>query len=317
MKQKKILTVTLNPAVDFTVEVDHFTVDAVNRASSGRKDPGGKGINVATALAQGGFPVAVTGFLGKDNRDIFQKHFENHALDDRFVLLDGATREGIKIVDPVRGVTTDVNFPGFQLKPPDLERLSAQFEDLVRGFDYVVLSGSLPPGVPPDFYGRLARLAVNAGAFTAVDTSGEALLETIESGAADLIKPNSAELREIYPALREAGESREAVDRLADSLLEKVGRILLSRGEKGARLYSRSGIRQVSAPEVAVKSTVGAGDAFLAGFVAGLARELDEADALKNAAAWAASKLTRFGPGLNLDNPPSLFLDAVDCCNGG
>ncbi|MBF9017900.1 MULTISPECIES: 1-phosphofructokinase family hexose kinase [unclassified Oceanispirochaeta] len=312
MMKKKILTVTLNPAIDYTIEVNNFAIDAVNRASASRRDPGGKGINVGTALSQGGFPVCLTGFLGKSNIDIFLNHIKVNSMEDRFLHVEGPTREGIKVVDPKNAVTTDINFPGFMLTEEEIARFIDLFSKIVSDFEYIVMSGSIPAGVPSNIYGELALIAKRSGAFVAVDTSGEALRAVIESGAADLIKPNIEELAEIYQELDDAEDKDSAVGALAEKLLEKVGMIALSMGGDGSRLYSKSGIYDVSTPKITVKSTVGAGDAYLAGLVAGLASDMDETAALKSASSWAASKLTMFGPGLSKESPPFQYLDKIN-----
>lgn len=308
---KNILTVTLNPAIDYTIEVPNFALDAVNRASTGRRDPGGKGVNVATALSQSGLKTRVTGFLGKSNSLIFEDHFKKNAMKDHFVYVDGPTREGIKIADPVHVITTDINFTGFNLKQSEIDKFVEIFTTLVPNADYVVLSGSLPAGVPVTIYCLLAQIARKSGAYVAIDTSGEALKMAIDSGFIDLIKPNMDELSQIFEEVRNASDKEAAVDTLSKKLLEKVGSIALSLGEEGSRLYTGDGIISATAPKIPVKSTVGAGDTFLAGFIGGLARGLDDKGALKNAAAWAASKLTMFGPGLSKEQPPGQFLDEI------
>jgi 1-phosphofructokinase family hexose kinase len=306
--KKKILTVTLNPAIDYTIEVPDFTIDAVNRATTGRRDPGGKGINVATALSQHGLETCVTGFLGKTNSHIFVEHFEKNSMKDHFVYVEGPTREGIKVADPKNVITTDINFTGFHLTGEEIESFKKRFHDIVTGFDFVVLSGSLPAGISKDIYGELASVAKNAGAFVAIDTSGEALKYAIESKSVDLIKPNIDELSEIYREIESAADKQAAVDALAEDLLKKVGMIALSMGEEGSRLYTKSAVFQASAPKIDVKSTVGAGDTFLAGFIGGLAADQKPEESLRTAASWAASKLTMFGPGLSNLEPPEKFL---------
>ncbi|MDA3958208.1 1-phosphofructokinase family hexose kinase [Oceanispirochaeta sp.] len=308
---KKILTVTLNPAIDYTIEVSDFSIDSVNRASAGRRDPGGKGINAATALSQGGFETHVCGFLGNDNKQIFCDHFKVHALEDHFHTVDGSTREGIKIVDPKNSITTDINFNGFTLTEGEIGSFMSRFRELVKGFDYVIISGSLPSGLSTRVYADMALDARNAGAFVAVDTSGQALKYAIESGCVDLIKPNLEELSEIFIEVQDGEDKVHEVDLLSETLLEKVGMIALSLGKGGSRLYTRKGRYQASAPPVNVKSTVGGGDTFLAGFIGGLASGQDLPGALRQAASWAASKLTIYGPGLSKEDAWGKFMDQI------
>ena len=184
--------------MNFSVDVPGFKTAHVNRASGGRRDPGGKGINVATVTARYGIETAAAGFLGADNCGIFREHFERYSIRDEFIYIDGATREGIKITDPRNKITTDINFTGFEIDNEKKELFLAHFSKLCADHDYVILSGSLPCGVEPDFYAKLAGAAKAEGAFTAVDTSGEPLKLAVESGAVDLIKPNEHEIAEAF-----------------------------------------------------------------------------------------------------------------------
>jgi len=145
-----VLTVTLNPAVDRTVTIPHFTPGAVNRAEQAHDTPGGKGVNVASSLADHGHRVAVTGFLGRENCGAFEALFAEKQIADRFMRIAGSTRTGIKIVDPAARATTDINFPGLSPTLPELASLREQ----ITTFDapWVVLAGSLPPGVDSAFY---------------------------------------------------------------------------------------------------------------------------------------------------------------------
>lgn len=308
---KKILTVTLNPAIDYTVDVPNFKIDHVNRASGGRRDPGGKGVNVATAAAKFNVPTSVTGFLGLGNAAIFREHFNSSGINDCFVYTDGNTREGIKITDSGRQITTDINFPGFRLPQKDIDVFLDKFDFLLHGFDYIIISGSLPEGLASDFYGELVK-RVGQNAFIAVDAAGEPLVRAVDTGAVNLIKPNIHEIIETFGDGEQNGESPlAAADRLCKRLLEKVGMIALSMGEAGSRLYTREGVFEASAPPITVASTVGAGDSFLGGLIAGLARERPHDEALRLAAATAAAKLTIFGPGWSDENPPGKFYDLI------
>lgn len=312
---KKILTVTLNPAIDYTIEVEQFKIDIVNRAEAGRRDPGGKGINVATALNHCGLEADVTGFLGKENRKIFHDHFKKNKIRDRFIYIDGKTREGIKVVDSYNKNTTDINFPGFLLTKEDIDKFIDHFTIIVPEYNYVVLSGSLPIGVSKDIYVQLGKIAKDSGVFVVLDTSGVALKKGVESRVIDLIKPNFEELSAIYPELKNTDDIKESTDKLCRGLLNKVGSIALSLGEEGSCLYTKNGTLNASAPAIRVKSSVGAGDTFLAGYLYGLVKGFSEKAALINAGSWAASKLTIFGPGLNKAYPPDYYKNQIIISN--
>ena len=144
----RIATVTLNPALDQTVRVDHFRPNTVNYAQTMQFDAGGKGINVASFLADVGITSSVTGFLGQDNAESFEKFFASKNLDDHFIRIPGRTRIGVKIVDEANQQTTDINMPGLPPAPEALDTLRMTIERLATTCDWFVLSGTLPPGVP-------------------------------------------------------------------------------------------------------------------------------------------------------------------------
>jgi 1-phosphofructokinase len=145
MTRCEVVTLTLNPAIDQTVTIPSFAAGAVNRVERVRQDPGGKGVNVASALADAGHRVAVTGFLGRDNAVPFETLFAAKGIDDHFVRIAGQTRVGIKIVDPLQQQTTDLNFPGQAPTAADCAELVARLAALDT--PWVVMAGSVPPGV--------------------------------------------------------------------------------------------------------------------------------------------------------------------------
>src|SRR5512139_939031 len=122
-QENRVVTVTINPAIDQTIAIPNFTAGAVNRVQSSQLDPGGKGINVASFLSDYGQPATVTGFLGADNDEIFRRFFARKGIDDRCVRVAGQTRLAVKVVDEARQQTTDINFPGQAPDPADVERL--------------------------------------------------------------------------------------------------------------------------------------------------------------------------------------------------
>ncbi|MET0262541.1 MAG: PfkB family carbohydrate kinase, partial [Rariglobus sp.] len=138
-----ITTLTLNPAIDRTVTISGFKAGAVNRVENTSDRAGGKGINVAAALAEHGQHVAALGFLGRDNERVFTDFFAARNIHDHCLRLPGSTRVGIKISDPQRNETTDINFPGLSPSAADLDALRVKLASLSGG--WCVLAGSLPP----------------------------------------------------------------------------------------------------------------------------------------------------------------------------
>jgi 1-phosphofructokinase len=285
-----VVTVALNPVVDWTVWIPDFGPGKVNRVQREQTDAGGKGVNVASFLADYGLRVAVTGLRGVDNSEIFRSFLAGKGIADCFVEIPGQTRTGVKIVDQVQGQTTDINFPGLPPGLPDLETLERVFRDLIEQGDWFVLTGRLPPGVSPGLYAEWIRRLKDAGKRTVLDTSGEAL----SLGVADtptLIKPNLEELSEL--AGRALETEVEILDVVRGLLGQGIECVVVSMGARGA-LFARPG-EAVSAvpPRVAVTSTAGAGDALLAGTIAGLLRDLSLPEIARLATAFAAGALTQ------------------------
>jgi 1-phosphofructokinase len=262
----RVVTVTLNPAIDRTATIPHFTTGAVNRAEHVTERPGGKGVNVAAALAAYGVRVAATGFLGRDNAAVFETFFTQAGIADHFVRLTGRTRTGIKIVDPSNRETTDINFRGLTPSDSDIAALMRKVKELAAaGVDWFVLAGSLPPGVLPTIYRDLIMIVRNHGCRVALDTSGDPLRLAIDA-APDLIKPN---IHELAALLDQPQHDKIDISAAARWLVARgVGLVAISMGADGACLANATGVVHVRPPSIAVSSTVGAGDAMVAGLVA-------------------------------------------------
>lgn len=290
----EVATVTLNPAIDRTISVANLTPGAVNRAEHVGDRPGGKGVNVAAALSEQGHRAVALGFLGHENESVFTAFFAELGVRDRCLRLPGATRTGIKIVDPARGETTDLNFPGLAPGPADIEALLGQLDSLEAR--WCVLAGSLPPGVPADFYARAIPRLRARGVRVALDTSGAPLAAALAAGAdamarPDLIKPNVHELAAL--AGRELPDEAAVVEAARELAAGGVGLVAVSRGADGAVLVGAGEVVAARPPKIAVRSTVGAGDAMVAGLVAASLRGLGPAEAARLATAFSSHALTR------------------------
>src|SRR5947209_10686270 len=167
----KIATVTLNPAIDQTVRADGFRPNTVNRGQAMQFDAGGKGVNVASFLADYGHATAVTGFLGQENPELFEQLFAQKRIEDHFVRIPGRTRIGVKIVDEANQQTTDINMPGLAPAGEEMHTLLQTVEQLAASCDWFALSGRLPPGLPETTYATLITLLRQHGKYTALDTS--------------------------------------------------------------------------------------------------------------------------------------------------
>jgi 1-phosphofructokinase len=297
-----IATVTLNPAIDQTVSIPNFQAGQVNRVVQTRSDPGGKGVNVASVLADYGavkghsIRVHVTGFLGEENTRLFERLFAQKGIEDRFVRVSGSTRIGIKIVDEIKEETTDINFPGQMPTADDLQTLLETVEDLATRCRWFVLSGSVPADLSPDIYRQLVAVIRGKGRAVALDTSGEGLRRAL-AAAPTLIKPNADELRELSGKTL---EREKAIVRVAQELLDLgIECVAVSMGKQGAILVEQDGVVVARPPEVTVKSTVGAGDAMVGGLVAGRVRGDSLEDCARLATAFAVDAITHVGSGLS------------------
>ena len=293
MTGAEVVTVTANPAIDHTVWVPGFAAGEVNRVAHETATAGGKGVNVAADLAALGVSTVVTGFLGRDNVAVFESRFAAASIADRFVRVDGSTRTNMKIVDDGRpGFTTDVNFPGIGPSPTDVDDLTELVAELSADARWVVLAGSLPPDAPGDLYARLVDAAHDSDALVAVDTSGPALAAAV-AATPDLIKPNRSELESLLDrALPDDAALLGAIDDLRG---RGIANVVVSLGGDGAIFATEKGTVRAPAAPIAVVSTVGAGDAMVAGTIAGLLREepLDAVAAI--ATACSAQVLSSVG----------------------
>lgn len=291
---QRVVTVTINPAIDHHISIPSFTAGAVNRVQSSQLDPGGKGVNVASYLSDFGQQATVTGFLGADNDAIFRRFFDEKGIEDRFVRIAGQTRTGVKIVDDVRRQTTDINFPGPTPTSDDIDHLFAALTELAGAREWFVLAGSVPGGISPGIYREM--VAMLAGKRVLLDTSGEGLRQAVEARPW-LVKPNVSELEEL---VGEPVDTPAAIVRVARTLIQRHGiaSVVVSMGREGAIYVEDQEAVWAVPPAVEVKSTVGAGDAMVAGIVVGKLRGRSLGECARLATAFSTSKIARIGPGL-------------------
>lgn len=299
-----VVTVTPNPSVDRTLEVDRLLVGEVNRAHTAHVDPGGKGVNVARALAANGVEARAVVPLGGREGDLVRDLLKAAGIEPHEVPVAGATRTNVAIVSP-DGAVTKVNAAGRPLSADELDALRKATIGALDGAAWLTACGSLPPGAPDDLYADLVTAARRAADVrVAVDTSG-APLERSLAGAPDLVKPNAEELEQLTGRrLRTLGD---VLDAAAEVLARDVGAALVSLGADGAVLVDAAGALHATSAPVTARSTVGAGDATLAGFVSATGGR-DEA--LVRAVAFGAAAVRL--PGSAMPGPDDLDLDGVD-----
>jgi 1-phosphofructokinase len=270
------------------VTVPGFAPGEVNRAEADHRRPAGKGVNVAAALAAYGIPVAATGFLGRDNAALFESFFAERGIADHFVRISGETRTGIKGGDPGTRETTDINFPGAASTAAELGELRERLMALAERDSWVVLTGSLPPGVPASFYRDLVGPLRAAGCRVVADASGEVLRHAVEA-APDVIKPNVHELAALdRRAARHRGRGAGRGPRAGRRWRGPRRRL----ARRGGRRVHGARTRRDRPPPAHPHSTVGAGDAMVAGIVAARLASLDLADTARLATAFSVHALS-------------------------
>ena len=304
-----IYTVTLNPAVDKTVYVDDFALDAVNRAREVRVDAGGKGINVSkTIKASFGGESRAVAILGGAAGTGIQNALDEAGIATLTFKNDGETRTNTKIVDLVNKTYTDVNEPGASVTDGLLSTvLTKTVLELVPG-DIVVLSGSLPKGAATNTYAAWIHTCKDAGARTVLDADGDVMRAGIEA-APFLAKPNEIELGRIVG--RELKGDDEIVE-AARTLLDKgIEQIMVSMGGNGAIYVSAEHTYRIHQPKVEVVSTGGAGDSVVAALVYALDQGMDTVKAIS--LSMATGPATVMQPGTKPADPVDIerLLDEV------
>ena len=296
-----IVTVTANPSLDRTVQVRKLVRGGLNRASSIRVDPGGKGINVARALALHGVAVRAVVAAGGIEGEQLVALLAGIGVDVVRVPAIGPVRINMSVVEPDATVTK-FNEPGALLDAGDARALADAVLRVAEGAGWVVIAGSLPPGVDSTYYAGLVREVRALGVPVAVDTSGPALREAVRAGP-ELVKPNLRELEEIVGhSITTIGDAAAASDELREL---GAGTVLASLGADGALLRGHDGDGYAEAP-VTAQNAVGAGDALLAGY---LSEGCGGLPALVTAVAWGAAAASL--PGSAMPQPHDLRPDLV------
>ena len=291
----RILTLTLNPALDLTVSLDTLQPGNVNRSLGMTSHAAGKGLNVAQVLADLGHKVTVSGFLGQANVAPFEQLIHRRGFTDAFVRVPGETRSNIKLAER-DGRITDLNGPGPEVGEAHQAQLLAQLEEIAAGHDAVVVAGSLPRGVTVEWFAALLRRLTASGLPVALDTSGAALRAGL-TVSPWLIKPNEEELAEACELEAPSAEQLSAA--IGTLRAAGVEHVVLSRGSQGADWFGPHGVLNARPPQVEVASTVGAGDSLLAATLHGLLSDWPAERTLRLATAVAAQAVTQIGFGIH------------------
>ena len=281
-----IITVTVNPAVDKTLAVSNFSTGTLNRIESITAEAGGKGVNVAKALTSLGASCVAMGFLGGDSGDFIERALADLGVLCDFVRVESPTRTNIKVQDVLTGITTELNEAGASVSGSALEALEKQLFDRAKPGDIVVLSGSIPPRMSPDIYGRWIEKLRARAVDVILDADGEAFRRGALAGPT-AVKPN---LRELETWSRRPIHLTKEVCVEARRLLEyEITRVLVSMGDRGAILVGSDGIYHSPCLPVRVGGTVGAGDAMTAALAVSLQRGASPENTLRLATAAATA----------------------------
>jgi 1-phosphofructokinase/tagatose 6-phosphate kinase len=263
-----ILTVTLNAAIDRTVAVPNFRLGHRHRAVESRTVAGGKGINVARALNRLGRPVIATGFAGGPTGLRVLEQLREEAVLTDFTRIAGETRINMAVIDPTSGEQTEINERGPAVSPEEVEAFVARLGYLADGAKLCVIAGTLPPGAGADLYARLVKDLGERGVPVVLDAEGEAMLAGLRAGAA-IVTPNEREAEELVG--QEFSDRHDLVHGLSELVRLGAAEAAITRPEGCVAALGEGSERrflEVRTEPLDPVSTVGSGDAFVAGYVA-------------------------------------------------
>jgi len=292
-----IITVTLNPALDKTLQVPNFTPGRRHRTVDQVTMPGGKGVNVARAIKRLGQPVIATGLAGGATGTRIVEALNDEAVLNAFVRIRDESRTNTAVLDPTTGLQTEINERGPAVAPQELELFHDKLLYLAKGASICVFAGSLPRGMDPAVYADLIRDVKRLGVTTILDTDGEPLRLAMRAEP-DIVSPNELEAEELV------GQEFNDVEDRAQALLE-MSRLGAPEAIMTVRDGCYANVREdghamyrVSVPEQEARSRIGSGDAFLAGYVAARYSARAPVECLRYAVACGAESIQHFGAGV-------------------
>ncbi len=256
-------TVTLNPCIDRTIALNHLNVGDMNRMDSSRRDVSGKGINVSIALSNFNIPVKSCGFIYDGNKEFFLSSLQDEGVEFEGIEVPGMLRENLKIWDKTANITTEINQSGEFINEEKWNEFKSYFRFFIKDLELLILSGSVPKGIRNSAYKELMEIAAEKDIPVILDAEGELLLEGLSFHPV-IIKPNLYEFKKTF-AIED--DSIDAIIRKAEEVRVQYGirYVFISLGKNGALLVSENGTMISHALDIPVKSTQGAGDAFVSG----------------------------------------------------
>ena len=292
-----ILTVTLNAAIDRTVAVPNFRLGRRHRAVESRTVPGGKGINVARALSLLGRPVIAAGFAGGPTGTRLLEQLREESILTDFTEIAAETRINLAVIDPTSGDQTEINERGPAVSPEETKKLFERIGYLASGAKICVLAGSLPPGAGDDLYARLIADLARRGVPVVLDAEGEAMLAGVRAGAS-MVTPNEREAEELVgQEFADSGDLAQGLNELvrlgaSEAAITRPEGCVAADGEGAERR-----LLEIHTEPLEAVSTVGSGDAFLAGYVAARYENRSPEECLAYGVACGAESTQHFGAG--------------------
>ena len=282
-----ITSISLNPSIDRTLTVEGFTPGGLNRVLDSRDVAAGKGINVALTVSALGLDAECVGFMYRDSAGPFEKRLMVNSTAYDFIWQEGAARTNIKVLDRASGVVTEINESGREIDEDALKRMTELVSSHAENSDYLILSGSMPPGCPDDYYRTLINAVDGLGCRCVLDADGQRLKYGLEARPF-MIKPNRFEMETMAGRkLETIPEIRDAARRYIDMGVEVVA---VSLGSDGAIILQGDDALFAPRLNIEVKSTVGAGDSMVAGLVAGFMAENDLEETFRMGMACATAR---------------------------
>ncbi|NBC64122.1 MAG: hexose kinase, partial [Bacteroidetes bacterium] len=272
---KRVLTITMNPAVDVNSMADEVVTNQKVRCEKPDYDPGGGGINVARVLTRLEAQANAIYLAGGIAGGLLTYLLDSEKVPHQQIEISGMTRENTSVIDKKTGEQYRFVFPGPEIQKAEWKEALNWIKKHIDDYDIVVGSGSLPPGVPTDFYSRVAKLVLENGKAYILDTSGDSLLEGLKNGAT-FIKPNQEEFEQLK---EQTGSTTK--DELIQKLFEwNIEHIVHTLGKEGTILINKDGRKEFKPPEIEVNSSIGAGDSFVGGLVFGLLNGMNAQNAV-------------------------------------
>lgn len=287
-----ILTVTMNPAIDKTVDIDMLQPGGLNRIQKVEYDAGGKGINVSKTIRELGGKSIATGFLGGNAGKTIASVLNEKEIQNDFIWVEGETRTNTKVFEK-NGAVTELNEPGPVILESQMEQLMEKLEGYADSQTLVILAGSIPNGVDKKIYAKIIQRMHALGAKVLLDADGELFRYSLEAGP-DIIKPNRVELEE-YAGCDYRASDEELLKMAKDLQKKGVDTVAVSMGKSGAMMVRKG--YEVRCPALCVKahSTVGAGDAMVAALAYSWDQKLDNEQTVRLCMAASAGAVTTIG----------------------